>query len=242
MMSPKMFKSSFRFFTLALCLLLVSGLASAAAQEAAAPPHSEQKVVAEKDAAGTEKGEAVDSHAAFKESPSVQWIAKNLNISTKAAYWVSTIINFVIVLLGIFLLVKKVVAPAFAERRAAIQRGIEDARKASADSAERLKDVEARLSTLDQQIAEMRTSAEKDAATQEAKLREATEAEKKKIMENAEQEIAAASNNARRDLRLYAAELAVSLAEKKINVSADADKLLVKDFASSLTDARKGGN
>ena len=72
----------------------------------------------------------------------------------------------------------------------------------------------------------------------------ATEEEKRKIVQSAEQEIAAASNAARRDLKQYTAELAVSLAEKKIAVNEATDKILVGDFSARLADsnsASKGG-
>ena len=53
-------------------------------------------------------------------------------------------------------------------------------------------------------------------------------------MASAEQEIAAATNSARRELKAYAAELAVELAEKKIRVGQEADRELVRAFTSRL--------
>ena len=50
----------------------------------------------------------------------------------------------------------------------------------------------------------------------------------------AEQEIASAAGSARRELRNYAAELAVSLAEKKIKVDSATDRELVRDFVGQL--------
>ena len=83
-----------------------------------------------------------------------------------------------------------------------------------------------------------------EAKAEEERLRSATEDEKKKILQAAEQEIAAASNLARRQLKQFAAELAVSLAEKRITVNDAADKMLVRDFTKNLAasgDGAKGG-
>ena len=53
-------------------------------------------------------------------------------------------------------------------------------------------------------------------------------------MKPAESEIAAAAKSARRELRIYAAELAVELAKKEIKVDAQTDAALVRDFVSQL--------
>src|SRR5207245_10370841 len=131
----------------------------------------------------------------------------------------------------------------FRERTAAIQKGMEDARRASAESAARLSDIESRLARLDSDIADMRTKAEQDAKAEDERLRAATEEEKRKIVQTAEQDIAAASNVARRELKQFAADLAGHLAEKKTVVNEAADKVLVRDFAMHLdgANAPKGG-
>jgi F-type H+-transporting ATPase subunit b len=60
------------------------------------------------------------------------------------------------------------------------------------------------------------------------------EEERRSIVTAAEQEITAAAGAARRELKAYAAELAVNLAEKKIKVSRDTDQMLVREFTSQL--------
>jgi F-type H+-transporting ATPase subunit b len=54
------------------------------------------------------------------------------------------------------------------------------------------------------------------------------------VIESAESEIAAAAKSARRELRTYAAELAVELAKKNIKVDAQTDAALVRGFVSQL--------
>jgi F-type H+-transporting ATPase subunit b len=183
-----------------------------------------------------------DEEAQFKESGSVKWLGKKLGLDPTQAYWASWILNFLIIAGLIVFALKANLPTIFRERTAAIQKGIEEARRASAESAARLSDIESRLSRLDSDIAEMRSQAEKDAAAEDERLRAATEEEKRKIIQNAEQEIAAAANAARRELKQFAAELAISLAEKKISVSEAADRALVREFSSHLVDGHpKGG-
>ena len=77
----------------------------------------------------------------------------------------------------------------------------------------------------------MRDAAEKEAAAEEARIKAAAEEDARKIVESAEQEIAAAAKLARRELTAYAANLAVYLAARQIKVDASTDQALVREFA-----------
>jgi F-type H+-transporting ATPase subunit b len=242
-----------------LSLLLAASLMLAIcafAQEHAAEPAkaaetkaSEAKASETKtEAAQGEHGEAAkpaegegDSHKQFTESPSVKAIARTLGVEVKTAYWISVIINFSI-LAGLFIWIgrKMNMGAMFRDRTADIQKGMAEAREASAKAAARLTEIEARLGKLDTEIATMRSQAEAEARAEEERLKAATEEEKRKIVQSAEQEIAAAAGSARRELKNLAAELAVTLAEKKISVDESTDRALVRDFAQDLT--AKGGN
>ncbi len=57
---------------------------------------------------------------------------------------------------------------------------------------------------------------------------------------SAEQEIAAASEAARRDLTAYAADLAIALAKEQIHVDPGTDSNLVRNFADRLGSAEDG--
>lgn len=192
------------------------------------------------------KGEAesTDEEAKFKESASVKKLAGWLGITNHQAWWLSVLINFGIVVLAIGYAAKSAFPGLFRDRTSSIQKGMEEARRASADSSARLADIESRLGKLDGEIAAMRSVAEQEAKAEEERLRASAEDEKKKILQAAEQEIAAASNLARRELKQFAAELAVSLAEKRITVNDATDQMLVREFARNLTasgDGAKGG-
>lgn len=184
---------------------------------------------------------AEDPHAEFKESPSVQKLAKLLGISLPAAYWVSIFLNFAVIVFLMRLFYRHGIpglipapGPYMKERNALIRRQTEEAQRASAEAARRMNDIETRLASLDSEIAGLRSQAEQESAHEEQRLRAAAEEEKRKVVAGAEQEIAAAAKAARADLRAYAAELAVGLAEKKVQVNEATDQALVREFVEQL--------
>jgi F-type H+-transporting ATPase subunit b len=211
-----------------------------------AEPHAQVKAegetaassdAVEKKEAGKEEG---GEEAQFKESATVKAIGSKLGLSPTQSYWLFVVINFAILAYLIWLGSKSSLPALFRDRSAAIKKGMDDARKASEEANARLSSIEARLSRLDADIRDMQSSAQAAAAAEEQRLKTATEEETRKILETAEQEIAAASTVARRDLKNLAAELAVNLAEKKISVDVATDRRLVGDFVAGL-DTQKGG-
>jgi F-type H+-transporting ATPase subunit b len=142
--------------------------------------------------------------------------------------------NFLALFILSYVLIKSKVPQAFRERTAAIQKGIKDAQEASADAARRLSDIEARLNKMDQEVAEIRATAEGEAAAEEARIRQAAEEDKRKVIQTAEAEIEAIARNARRELKGYAASLAVDLAGRELNIDDSTDHALIREFASQL--------
>jgi F-type H+-transporting ATPase subunit b len=179
-----------------------------------------------------------DEHAEFKESPSVKMVARITGLSLKAAYWLLVIINFLIIAVLVGWALKKNLPSMFRSRTEMIRKSMDEARIASEDANNRLGQIETRLSRLDTEIAEIRRAAEANAAAEENRIRAAAEEDRKKIVETTEQEIAAATRAARRELKAYTADLAVSLAERRINVDQKTDEALVNNFVGQLG---KGG-
>jgi F-type H+-transporting ATPase subunit b len=167
-------------------------------------------------------------------SPVVSWIGRVINVGPERAYLFSLIINFGILVAFFWVLLKGKIPQMFRERTATIQKGIREAQAASADASRRLKAVEERLAKLDTEVAEIRVSAEREAAAEEARILQAAEADKRKVVGAAETEIAAIARNARRELKSYAATLAVDLASRKIKVDEPTDKVLVRKFVDQL--------
>ncbi len=176
----------------------------------------------------------VDSNEHLKKSASVEWIAKHTGLSVEGAYWLSVVLNFAVIFGAFFWAARKFLPGWFRDRTTAIQRAMEEARRASEDANRRLADIELRLSKLGDEINSMKAAGEKDIAEEEARIQAAAEADGRKIVEAAEQEIAAAAKSARRDLTAYAADLAVALAKRQIHVDGSTDERLVRSFAEGL--------
>jgi len=199
----------------------------AAAHAAEQPGVGNQLAEASKEAAGEENEQ-------FKLSPMVRSLARLTGMSPTTAYWVFILLNFAVVGLVVVMLMRSKLPLWFRSRNESIRSQIEEARKMSADAGTRLSQIEARLGRLDTEIAEMRAAAEADARKEEERITAAAAEEKQRIVTQAEQEIDAFSRLARRDLKAYAADLAVELAERRIHVDAATDRALVREFSAQL--------
>ena len=190
-----------------------------------------------REAAGEEK----DDKAEFKQSPSVRFIARVTGLSAENAYLFSVLLNFAVIAGLIFWVGRKYLPGAFSARTAAIQKAMQEAQKASDEARRRLAEVESRLMKLDVEIGMMRNAAEKEAGAEEARIQAAAQEDTRKMVESAQQEIAAAAKAARRELTAYAGDLAVGLAQKQIRVDAATDQTLVRNFAGELGASEASG-
>ena len=181
-----------------------------------------------------------DETAQFKHSASVQLLARITGLSLDASYWLAVILNFAIVAGVIVWASKKNLPAMFRNRTASIQKSLQEARQASEEANRRLTDVESRLSRLDDDINQMRAASEREAAAEEERIKAAAAEDARRIVQAAEQEIAAATKAARRGLTAYAADLAVTLAAKQIRVDAPTDKALVRRFAEQISNGTTG--
>jgi F-type H+-transporting ATPase subunit b len=80
----------------------------------------------------------------------------------------------------------------------------------------------------------MRAAAERESAAEEAHIRQAAEEDKRKVIQTAETEIDAIARNARRELKGYAASLAVDLAGRQLRIDDSIDRALIREFADHL--------
>jgi F-type H+-transporting ATPase subunit b len=202
--------------------------ATGKAEKAGAQEFGAELAEASREAAGE------DEHAEFKQSAAVRWISSITGLPPKGAYWLAIALNFAVIALLIILFAKSQLPNMVRARTAAIQKSMEEARRASEDANRRLTEIESRLSKLDSEISAMRAAAEAEARAEEERIQAAAEEDKRKIVTSAEQEIAAITKLARRDLKAYTAELAVTLAEKQIRVDAPTDQALVREFVDQL--------
>ncbi len=159
---------------------------------------------------------------------------RKLGLGKTTSFLISIFLNFAGVVAVFYVLLKSKLPQAFRDRTTAIQKGIKEAQAASAEASQRLSDIESRLSKLDSEVAEIRASAESEGAAEEERIRRAAEEDKQRIVQGAEAEISAIARNARRELKGYAASLAVDLAAREIKVDERADHALVSEFVSQL--------
>jgi F-type H+-transporting ATPase subunit b len=229
-----------------LLAVLMTGLAPLPSRAQQSPPPQKQEHVSKPRQRGPAQelahetreaaGEGQDETDEFKRSPSVAFIARLTGLSLSNAYLFSVVLNFVVIAAAIFWAARKYLPGIFSARNAAIQKAMQEAQKASEEARRRLAEIENRLMKLDGEIGMMRDSAEKEAASEEARIQAAAQQDARKIVETAQQEIASAAKSARRELTAYAADLAVALAKKQIHVDAATDQALVRNFAVELAD------
>jgi len=232
-------------FGVALLLMSCAGTLQLRAQEKPASPEQQQSssdsanqspAVAPQLAHETREaaGEEKDETAEFKQSASVRLIARITGLNLQQAYWLSVLLNFMVIAAVIVWAARKYMPGMFRARTAAIQKAMQEAQKASEEARRRLAEIESRLMKLDVEIGMMRNAAETEAAAEEARIQAAAQEDGRKIVAAAEQEIAAAAKAARRQLTAHAADLAVALAQKQIRVDAATDQALVRNFSGQL--------
>lgn len=151
-------------------------------------------------------------------------------------------LNFLLLAGGLAYITKKNAGPYFAKRNLEIRKGLIEAEAARAESEAREADVNRRLANLQVEIEELRRSAKAEAEADAEHVRRATAAEIAKIQQQIAEEITAAGKSARLELRRYAAELALSLAEQKIaaRLSPETQNRLVKNFVVTMAHTAPG--
>jgi F-type H+-transporting ATPase subunit b len=228
----------------ALLLAAALLLSTFAVAQSSQPANSSESQVSAAPASGasadqskpaeSKEAPAEDETTPFKHSPSVKLLAKITGLSIDGAYWLAVILNFAIVAGVIFWFSKKNLPAMFRNRTATIQKSLEEARTASADANRRLAEIESRLKHLGEEISRMNATAESSAAAEDARIKAAAEEDARRIVESAQQDIAAAARTARRELTAHAADLAVTLASQQIKVDGRTDEALVRRFAKDL--------
>lgn len=187
---------------------------------------------------GADKEEEQEENSNLTHGRPVRWLAHQVGMSVHGAHLFLFCLNFAVIVIVAVWAGRKILPPVFRNRTATIQQALEEARTASQDANRRLADIETRLRQLDVEIGQMQANAEKEAVAEEARIQKTTEEDVKKVVHAAEQEIAAAAKQARRELSAHTAGLAIALARQQINVDANTDQVLVRSFASTL--AAKG--
>jgi F0F1-type ATP synthase membrane subunit b/b' len=162
--------------------------------------------------------------------------AEEGNATTEHANEIFKWINFAIVagLLGwVFLKL----TPAFFRKNAeTISSAITKATAAKAEAERLLREAEGKLARLEQEVAQLRATAQREAAAEAERLRAITQSDLKKVGLAAQAEIEAAERAARLELKAIAANLAVDGAESLLvkQLTPQAQESLLSAFVKSL--------
>ena len=144
--------------------------------------------------------------------------------------------NFFILAGALGYLVAKKGGPWFVSRSQAIRKGIAEAEEIRTDAEARAAEVDRRLAGLHTEIEALRDHARGEQAAEAERLRQQNAADLARIQAHAEREIEAAGKTARMELKRYAAQLAVDLAEQKIRrqMTPTLQSALVENFVHDL--------
>ena len=231
-----------RFFGLTFLFALAIGIAiipSRANAQETAPANSAQSGTAAQsatesaDTAKEAKGE--DETAAFRHTPLMTSIAKAIHLSVDTTARLFEIFNFAIIFFGIGIPLARFIPKHLRKRKQVLSENLETARKTTADATSRLSRVEAQLAHLDDEIAKIRVQVEEESKQDELRIKAAIEEESARIVASAEQEIGVAAALARRELRHFAADLAIEQAIKQLDLSPETDRALIAEFVSSAS-------
>jgi len=117
----------------------------------------------------------------------------------------------------IYILTRKVkLGEAFKTRRETIKQELARAEKERDAAIAKLKEVEERLARLDSEVAAIQEQSRREAAEERERIAKSTEVEITKLGEQAQREIESAGKAAKHELRRYAAQTSVQLAEEII--------------------------
>lgn len=117
----------------------------------------------------------------------------------------------------VYVLTSKVrLGDAFKARRETIKQELARAQHERDAALAKLQEVEARLARLDTEVKSIQQQSAREAAEERERIAKSTEAEMAKLDEQAQREIESAGKAARHELRVYAAETSVRLAEEII--------------------------
>ena len=145
-------------------------------------------------------------------------------------------LNFLIVFGGAGYLIAKHGGAFFRDNAKSIAASIDEATAVKAQADRELREVEAKIARLDQEVAELREAAGRDSAAEAERLRASGRVEIEKIKQAARGELASSERAAQQELRVLAASMAVERAGALVNsrMNAEIRKRIFQGFLGEL--------
>ncbi|HEY0005296.1 MAG TPA: ATP synthase F0 subunit B [Pyrinomonadaceae bacterium] len=125
-------------------------------------------------------------------------------------------INLFLFIALLVLFLRRPLGDALRTRREGIRAELVRAQEERNAALAKLEEVQTRLSRLDEELANVREQSQREAAEEHERIRRSAEEDGRKLREQAQREIESAGKVARQELRSYAAEQSVRLAEEMI--------------------------
>ena len=146
------------------------------------------------------------------------------------------VINFVILVGALGYVLRKPLADFYKSRSTSLQKALEEGRKALEAAQGQLQAVEEKLRRLDAEIAEFKASAAQEMEAERQRLRQSSAEEVARILDAARAQTETAVRGAKLELRNYAAQKSVALAEELIRTRLDefGRRRLLAQFVDTL--------
>jgi F0F1-type ATP synthase membrane subunit b/b' len=147
------------------------------------------------------------------------------------------VINFVILVGALGFVLRKPLSEFFVQRTASVRKSLDEGRKALEASAAQLREVQEKLGGLEEEIQDFKAAAAREMQAERQRLRQTSAEEAEKILEAARAQIETATRAGRLELKQYAAQEALRLAEELIRERLDGPsrRRLVSRFVDELT-------
>lgn len=141
----------------------------------------------------------------------------------------------------LYYILRRPLSEAFKSRREGIRRELTRAKEERDAALAKLAQVEERLSHLDVEVERIQAQARQEATEEKGRITVSTEDEIKRLREQARREIETAGKTARFELRQFAAEKSVQMAEEMLRreVKPADDARLIKDYVEELGGIRR---
>lgn len=145
-------------------------------------------------------------------------------------------VNLSLFIGALIFLLRRPIGASLVARRDAIRQELMRAQEERRAALAKLEEVEARLARLDAEVETVRAQARREAEAERESITRSTAEETRRLREQARREIESAGKIARQDLRRYAAEQSVRLAEDLIrrDIGADDDTRLMNEYIGDL--------
>jgi len=148
------------------------------------------------------------------------------------------IVNFAILVGTLIYLLRAPVSDYLSRRRTQVRADLDAAEAMKQSAAAQIAEMEAKLKALPRELAELKARGQAEIAAEEARIRQLTEAERVRLVEQVRREIDQQVRMAQRALLEHAADLSVSVAEKKIkrDITDEDQARLVRTYLEQVKD------